>query len=82
VEPAVAYFDGRLSAESNVLTDDTRPPVLSPSGARQWQITDQYSFRYQNATGDTAYATAVRDGYFAYIALDGAWMMLPAGCAP
>jgi dolichyl-phosphate-mannose-protein mannosyltransferase len=71
VEPTVAYFDGRLSAESNVLTDDTVLRYYLHPALRQWKITDQYYFRYQNATGDTAYAAAVRDGYFAYIALDG-----------
>jgi hypothetical protein len=71
VEPTVAYFDGRLSAESNVLTDDTVLRYYLHPALRQWEITDQYYFRYQNATGDAAYAAAVRDGYFAYIALDG-----------
>jgi hypothetical protein len=71
VEPIVAYFDGRLSAESNVLTDDTVLRYYLHPALRQGKITDQYYFRYQNETGEAAYSSAVRDGYFAYIALDG-----------
>jgi hypothetical protein len=71
VEPIVAYFDGRLSAESTVLTDDTVLRYYLHPALRQWKITDQYYFHYQNLTGEAAYSSAVRDGYFAYIALDG-----------
>ena len=71
VEPIVTYFDGRLSAESNVLTDDTVLRYYLHPALRQGKITDQYYFRYQNETGEAAYSSAVRDGYFAYIALDG-----------
>lgn len=71
VEPIVAYFDGRLSAESNVLTDDTVLRYYLHPALRQGKITDQYYLRYQNETGEAAYSSAVRDGYFAYIALDG-----------
>jgi hypothetical protein len=71
VEPIVAYFDGRLSAESNVLTDEPVLRYYLHPVLRQGKITDQYYFRYQNETGEAAYSSAVRDGYFAYIALDG-----------
>jgi hypothetical protein len=71
VEPIVAYFDGRVSAESNILTDDTVLRYYLHPALRQGKITDQYYFRYQNETGEAAYSSAVRDGYFAYIALDG-----------
>jgi hypothetical protein len=71
VEPIVAYLDGRLSAESIVLTDDTVLRYYLHPALRQWKITDPYYFHYQNLTGEAAYSSAVRDGYFAYIALDG-----------
>jgi dolichyl-phosphate-mannose-protein mannosyltransferase len=71
VEPIVAYFGGRLSAESNVLTDEPVLRYYLHPVLRQGKITDQYYFRYQNETGEAAYSSAVRDGYFAYIALDG-----------
>jgi hypothetical protein len=71
VEPAVAYFEGRLSAESRVLIDDTVLRYYLHPTLRQWRIADQYYFRYQNTTGEEAYSSAVRDGYFDYIALDG-----------
>jgi len=71
VAPIVAYFDGRLSPESTVLTDDTVLRYYLHPALRQWKITDQYYFHHQNLTGEAAYASAVRDGYFAYIALDG-----------
>ncbi|MFI5059527.1 MAG: ArnT family glycosyltransferase [Candidatus Acidiferrales bacterium] len=71
VEPIVAYLDGRLSAESAVLTDDTVLRYYLHPALRQWKITDQYYFHYQNLTGEPAYSSAVRDGYFSYIALDG-----------
>jgi hypothetical protein len=71
VEPIVAYFDGRLSAESTILTDDTVLRYYLHPALRQGKITDQHYFRYQNETGEAAYSSAVRDGYFAYIALDG-----------
>ena len=70
-EPIVAYFDGRLSSESTVLTDDTVLRYYLHPALRQWKITDPYYFHYQNLTGEAAYSSAVRDGYFAYIALDG-----------
>jgi hypothetical protein len=71
VEPILTYFDGRLSAESPILTDDTVLRYYLHPALRQEKITDQYYFRYQNETGEAAYSSAVRDGYFAYIALDG-----------
>jgi len=71
VEPIVAYFDGRLSPESTVLTDDTVLRYYLHPALRQWKITDPYYFHYQNRTGEAAYSSAVRDGYFAYIAFDG-----------
>jgi hypothetical protein len=71
VEPIVAYFDGRLSPESTVLTDDTVLRYYLHPALHQWKITDPYYFHYQNLTGEAAYSSAVRDGYFAYIALDG-----------
>ena len=71
VEPIVAYLDGHLSAESTVLTDDTVLRYCLHPALRQWKITDPYYFHYQNLTGEAAYSAAVRNGYFAYIALDG-----------
>jgi hypothetical protein len=71
VEPIVAYLDGRLSAETTVLTDDTVFRYYLHPTLHQSKITDQYYFHYQNLTGEPAYSSAVRDGYFTYIALDG-----------
>lgn len=76
VEPALAYFEGRLTPQDRVLVDDTvfRYYFHPPLG--QGQITDPMYFSYHDAggksiTGEEAYQAAVRENAFNYIVLDG-----------
>ncbi len=71
VEPAVAYFDGRLMSTDRILIDDTVFRYYFSPPLHQWQIVDPFYFRYGTETGAPAYAAAVRDGSFDYIVLDG-----------
>lgn len=71
VEPALAYFEGRLTPESKLLMDDTvfrhyfHPPVP------QANMADPFSFEWRSAVDAPAYAAAIREGYFDYILFDG-----------
>lgn len=71
VEPILTYFEARLLPENRVLLDDQGvryylEPVLPPHN-----MVEAYYFRYADLQGPRAYAAAVRDGYFDYVALDG-----------
>ena len=71
VDPILAYFEGRLTPENRVLIDDQGvryylEPVLPPHN-----MVEAYYFRYRDLEGPPAYAAAVHDGYFDYVALDG-----------
>ncbi len=71
VEPIAAYFEGRLGTGQHVLVDDSVLRYYFSPPLRQNQITDPFYFGYHGATGEAAYAAAVRDGYFDYVVLDG-----------
>ncbi len=71
VEPVLSYFEGRLPSNARVLTDDSVlryyfNPLLSQS-----QITDPFAFWYEGRGGVSAYSSAVEDGWFDYVILDG-----------
>lgn len=74
--PVLAYFEGRLTPQDQVLVDDTvfRYYFHPPLG--QGQITDPMHIAYHDAAGQTifdeeAYKAAVKDKTFSYIVLDG-----------
>ncbi|HWQ03319.1 MAG TPA: glycosyltransferase family 39 protein [Candidatus Nitrosotenuis sp.] len=73
LEPALAFFAGRVGPQTRILTDDVsfsyylHPPVAA------WNITNAYYFPYRGQFGPPAYALAVDDGYFDYVALDDAF---------
>ncbi len=71
VEPIAAFFEGRLGPEHRVLVDDSVLRYYFSPPLSQSRITDPFYFGYQGATGEAAYAAAVRDGYFDYVVLDG-----------
>ena len=71
VEPIIAWFEGRLVPDNRVLIDDQGlryylEPVLPPHN-----LVEAYYFRYGELEGPPAYAAAIRDGYFDFVALDG-----------
>lgn len=70
-EPAVAYFEGRLASADRILVDDTVFRYYFSPPLQQGQIVDPFYFRYGSQTGAPAYSSAVRDGWFDYIVLDG-----------
>jgi hypothetical protein len=70
VEPILAYFEGRLPNNANVLIDDSVfryywSPMLS-----QRQMVDPFYFHYGEISGQNAYRKAVEDGWFDYIIYD------------
>lgn len=71
VEPALAYMEGRLGSSDRVLVDDTVFRYYFHPQLRQRQVTDPFYFWYQGQMGEAAYATAIRDGVFRYVLLDG-----------
>jgi Dolichyl-phosphate-mannose-protein mannosyltransferase len=71
VEPAVAILKGQLAPESRVLVDDSVFRYYFSPPLSQRQIADPFYFAFQGATGQSAYAAAVRDGFFDFIMLDG-----------
>lgn len=70
-EPAAAYFEGHLTSNDRVLVDDTVFRYYFSPPLHQWQIVDPFYFRYGSQTGAPAYSSAVRDGLFDFIVLDG-----------
>src|SRR5262249_58786743 len=76
VEPALAYFDGRLGAQDRVLVDDTVFRYYFQPPLHQYTITDPMYFHYRDSAGhdnygDDAYKAAVGEGAFSYVLMDG-----------
>lgn len=71
VEPALAYFEGRLPNSARLLVDDSVFRYYFHPMLRQWQIADPFYFRYGQDQGLRAYSRAADDGWFDYIVLDG-----------
>ncbi len=71
VGPALAYLDGRLSAQDRILVDDTVFRYYAAPPLRQAQIADPMFGEYRGLSGEEAYKAAVGDGVFSYIVLDG-----------
>jgi dolichyl-phosphate-mannose-protein mannosyltransferase len=76
VDPALAYMEGRVTAQDRVLVDDTvfRYYLTPPLG--QAQITDPMFATYRDAggrelSGVEASRAAVSEGAFSYIVFDG-----------
>ncbi len=70
VEPVIAFFQGRLQPHQRVLVDDQSLRYYLAPPLTESEITDPFSFTYQDKEGQAAYAAAVRDGYFDYVVLD------------
>jgi hypothetical protein len=76
VEPALAYFDGKLGAQDRVLVDDTVFRYYFQPPLHQSIIADPMYFHYHDnaghdSFGDEAYKAAVSEGAFAYVVMDG-----------
>jgi hypothetical protein len=71
VDPALAYLEGRLTAQDRVLVDDTVFRYYLNPPLRQAQITDPMYGQYREFSGEEGYKAALRDGAFSYIVLDG-----------
>ncbi|HEX7286376.1 MAG TPA: glycosyltransferase family 39 protein [Candidatus Angelobacter sp.] len=71
VDPALAYLEGKLTAQDSVLVDDTVFRYYLNPMLRQAQITDPMYAQYREFSGEEAYKAAVRDNAFSYVVLDG-----------
>ena len=71
VDPALAWFDGKLVDSDRVLVDDSVFRYYFHPTLRQWQIADPFFFHYGDRRGIEAYQAAVREAAFDYIVLDG-----------
>ena len=71
VEPIRAYFEGRLTQQDRLLIDDQGARYYLEPVVPGQNIIEAYYFRYHEMEGPPAYAAAVADGYFDYVALDG-----------
>lgn len=76
VEPALAYFDGKLAAQDRVLVDDTVFRYYFHPPLHQYTITDPMYFHYRDSSGHDnfgadAYKAAVGEGAFSYVVMDG-----------
>ena len=71
VDPALAWFDGKLVNSDRVLVDDSVFRYYFHPTLRQWQIADPFFFHYGDKRGQEAYQAAVREAAFDYIVLDG-----------
>jgi len=71
VDPALAWFDGKLVTADRVLVDDSVFRYYFHPTLRQWQIADPFFFHYGDKLGIEAYKAAVHEAAFDYIVLDG-----------
>jgi Dolichyl-phosphate-mannose-protein mannosyltransferase len=76
VEPALAYFDGRLGPQDRVLVDDTVFRYYFQPPLHQYTITDPMYFHYRDNAGhdnfgEGAYKAAINEGAFGYVVMDG-----------
>ncbi|HLK07465.1 MAG TPA: glycosyltransferase family 39 protein [Candidatus Angelobacter sp.] len=76
VDPILAYFENRLTAQDRVLVDDTVFRYYFHPPLSQHQIVDPMYFYYHDGSGrdlfgEEAYKTAVAEGAFTYVVLDG-----------
>lgn len=76
VDPVLAFFEDRLTAQDRVLVDDTVFRYYFHPPLNQHQIVDPMYFYYRDGTGrdlfgDEAYKAAVTEGAFTYVVLDG-----------
>jgi hypothetical protein len=71
VEPVLSYFEGRLPDNARILTDDSVLRYYFNPQLSQSQITDPFAFWYQGHSGVSAYSSAVENGGFDYVILDG-----------
>ncbi len=71
VNPTLAYFENRLSANDRILVDDTVLRYYLNPPLHQYQIVDPMYFSRGGKSGDDAYRAAVHDGDFTYVVLDG-----------
>ncbi len=71
VNPVLAYFENRLSANDRILTDDTVLRYYFNPPLHQSQIVDPMYFVRSGVTGNEAYRSGVRAREFDYIVLDG-----------
>jgi hypothetical protein len=71
VDPALAWFDGKLVNSDRVLVDDSVFRYYFHPTLRQWQIADPFFFHYGDKLGLEAYQAAVHEAAFDYIVLDG-----------
>ncbi len=71
VDPALAWFDGKLVTSDRVLVDDSVFRYYFHPTLRQWQIADPFFFHYGDKLGLDAYKAAVHEAAFDYVVLDG-----------
>jgi len=71
VEPVLSYFEGRLPNNARILTDDSVLRYYFNPLLPQSRITDPFAFSYQGNSETSAYSSAVENGWFDYIILDG-----------
>jgi hypothetical protein len=71
VDPALAWFDGKLVNSDRVLVDDSVFRYYFHPTLRQWQIADPFFFHYGDKLGIDAYKAAVHEAAFDYVVLDG-----------
>jgi hypothetical protein len=71
VDPALAWLDSKMVNNERVLVDDSVFRYYLHPTLRQWQIGDPFFFHYGDKRGIPAYQSAVHEGAFEYIILDG-----------
>ncbi len=71
LEPVVAFLDGRLTPENRILVNDLAIRYYVSPPLSLDHIAGPYYFFHEGQTGDAAYASAVRTGFFDYIILNG-----------
>lgn len=76
VDPALAFFEDRITPQDQILVDDTVFRYYFNPALSQGQIVDPMYFRYRDAAGidllgEPAYKAAVSERAFTHVVLDG-----------
>lgn len=71
LDPFISFFDGRVSPQTRVLTNDLALRYYLDPPMPIENVVGPYCFEFAGQRGKDAYARAVNEGFFDYVALSG-----------
>ncbi len=71
LDPFISFFDGRVSPQTRVLTNDLALRYYLDPPMPIENVVGPYYFEFAGERGKDAYARAINEGFFDYVALSG-----------